>query len=168
MSTATDQPPVAGTSQSPGPDSKPAVDNASNGAATTATAGADSEMADGTQPPEEEEVPADANEVLYINNLNERIKLKGERALHCPPSSTDADTRPSHTVMKQSLKVLFKEYGAVLDVTAHSNIRMRGQAFVTLNSKQAAAKAVKEVKGFPLYGKPMVSNQAHVDLGNLG
>jgi RNA recognition motif-containing protein len=33
---------------------------------------------------------------------------------------------------------------------------MRGQAFVTLNSKQAAAKAVKEVKGFPLYGKPMV------------
>lgn len=58
--------------------------------------------------------------------------------------------------MKQSLKVLFKEYGSVYDVTAHSNIRMRGQAFVTLDSKQAAAKAVKEVKGFPLYGKPMV------------
>jgi U2 small nuclear ribonucleoprotein B'' len=59
--------------------------------------------------------------------------------------------------MKQSLKTLFKEYGNVLDVTAHRSIRMRGQAFVTLDSKDAAAKAVKEVKGFPLYGKPMVS-----------
>lgn len=58
--------------------------------------------------------------------------------------------------MKQSLKVLFKEYGNVLGVTAHGNIRMRGQAFVTLDSKVAASKAVKEVKGFPLYGKPMV------------
>lgn len=34
---------------------------------------------------------------------------------------------------------------------------MRGQAFVTMTSKEIAAKAVKEVKGFPLYGKPMVS-----------
>ena len=60
------------------------------------------------------------------------------------------------TVMKQSLKVLFKEYGSVLGVTAHRNMRMRGQAFVTLDTKQAAAKAVKEVQKFPLYGKPMV------------
>jgi RNA recognition motif-containing protein len=60
-------------------------------------------------------------------------------------------------VMKQSLKTLFKQYGTVLDVTAHSNVRMRGQAFVSMDSKEAAAKAVKEVKDFPLYGKPMVS-----------
>lgn len=58
--------------------------------------------------------------------------------------------------MKQSLKVLFKEYGNVLGVTAHRNLRMRGQAFVTLDSKDAAEKAVKEVQKFPLYGKPMV------------
>lgn len=61
-------------------------------------------------------------------------------------------------VMKQSLKTLFKQYGAVLDVTAHQSVRMRGQAFVSMDSKEAAAKAVKEVKGFPLYGKPMVSS----------
>jgi RNA recognition motif-containing protein len=60
--------------------------------------------------------------------------------------------------MKQSLKVLFKEYGSVLGVTAHRNLRMRGQAFVTLDTKEAAAKAVKEVQKFPLYGKPLVSH----------
>ena len=60
--------------------------------------------------------------------------------------------------MKQSLATLFKEYGKVLGVTAHRNIRMRGQAFVTLDTKEGAAKAVKEVKGFPLYGKPLVSS----------
>jgi U2 small nuclear ribonucleoprotein B'' len=58
--------------------------------------------------------------------------------------------------MKQSLKVLFKEYGNVLGVTAHRNLRMRGQAFVTLDTKEAAVKAVQEVQKFPLYGKPMV------------
>lgn len=58
--------------------------------------------------------------------------------------------------MKQSLKTLFKQYSKVLDVVAHKNIRMRGQAFVTLDSIDAAIKAVKEVQAFPLYGKPMV------------
>ncbi|GAA5986561.1 hypothetical protein JCM10908_003799 [Rhodotorula pacifica] len=81
-----------------------------------------------------EPLPEGATEVVYVNNLNEKIKLP---------------------VMKQSLKVLFREYGRVLAVTAHSNVRMRGQAFVTLDSKEAAVKAVREVQKFPLYGKPM-------------
>ncbi|GAA5911421.1 hypothetical protein JCM6882_004998 [Rhodosporidiobolus microsporus] len=92
---------------------------------------ADTEMEDGTGA---EQLPDGATEVLYVNNLNEKIKLP---------------------IMKQSLKVLFREYGSVLGVTAHRNLRMRGQAFVTLDSKEAAAKAVKEVQKFPLYGKPM-------------
>ncbi|GAA5872102.1 hypothetical protein JCM1840_006318 [Sporobolomyces johnsonii] len=81
-----------------------------------------------------DELPEGASEVVYVNNLNEKIKLD---------------------IMKQSLKVLFREYGLVLGVTAHRNLRMRGQAFITLDSKEAAAKAVKEVQKFPLYGKPM-------------
>ncbi|SCV70789.1 BQ2448_3551 [Microbotryum intermedium] len=68
-------------------------------------------------------------EVVYINNLNEKVKL---------------------SVMKQSLTTLFKEYGKVLGVTLHRNVRMRGQAFVTLLDPKAARLAVKEVKGFPL------------------
>ena len=59
---------------------------------------------------------------------------------------------------------MFKQYSTVLDVTAHKNVRMRGQAFVTLKSKEAAALAVKEVQGFPLYGKPVVSNEDWVEV----
>lgn len=90
-------------------------------------------MADASK--EEEPLPQGATQVVYVHNLNEKIKLP---------------------ILKQSLKVLFREYGRVLAVTAHSNVRMRGQAFVTLDSKRAAANAVREVEKFPLYGKPMV------------
>nr|VWP01442.1 Uncharacterized protein [Ganoderma boninense] len=87
-------------------------------------------------------VPADAapapeevaSETLYIQNLNEKIKIP---------------------VLKSSLRGLFKSYGEVLDVVAHSNLRMRGQAFVSFESPEMAKKALKEVRGFPLYSKPM-------------
>jgi U2 small nuclear ribonucleoprotein B'' len=59
-------------------------------------------------------------------------------------------------VLKASLRGLFKSYGEVLDVVAHNNLRMRGQAFVSFESADIAKKALKEVKGFPLYSKPMV------------
>jgi len=60
------------------------------------------------------------------------------------------------TVLKASLRGLFKSYGEVLDVVAHSNLRMRGQAFVSFASADNAKKALKDVRGFPLYSKPMV------------
>jgi len=81
-------------------------------------------------PPEPEFV----SETLYIQNLNEKIKID---------------------VLKASLRGLFKSYGEVLDVVAHSNLRMRGQAFVSFESSDIANKALKEVRGFPLYSKPM-------------
>ena len=76
-----------------------------------------------------------ATETLYIQNLNEKIKIP---------------------VLKASLRGLFKSYGEVLDVVAHGNLRMRGQAFVSFESPEVAQKALKEVRGFPLYSKPMV------------
>ncbi|KAG0308560.1 hypothetical protein BGZ97_013349 [Linnemannia gamsii] len=72
---------------------------------------------------------------LYIKNLNEKIKLD---------------------VLKKSLKALFGQYGQVLEIVAHSNIRMRGQAFVVFEDQESASKALAEVQSFPLYGKPMV------------
>jgi len=81
--------------------------------------------------PEPEE---QASETLYIQNLNERIQIP---------------------VLKASLRGLFKTYGEVLDVVAHKNLRMRGQAFVSFASADIAKKAAKEVRGFPLYSKPM-------------
>ena len=83
-------------------------------------------------PPAQEEA---ATETLYIQNLNEKIKIP---------------------VLKASLRGLFKSYGEVLDVVAHGNLRMRGQAFVSFESPEMAKKALKEVRGFPLYSKPMV------------
>ena len=58
--------------------------------------------------------------------------------------------------MKATLNNLFRHYGKVIDVVAHRNLRMRGQAFVSLPDAEIAKKAMREVKGFPLYGKPMV------------
>ncbi|KAI8980563.1 RNA-binding domain-containing protein [Trametes punicea] len=83
------------------------------------------------QPPPQDEF---VSETLYIQNLNEKIKIP---------------------VLKASLRGLFKAYGEVLDVVAHSNLRMRGQAFVSFASADVAKKALKEVRGFPLYSKPM-------------
>ena len=60
-------------------------------------------------------------------------------------------------VLKASLRGLFKSYGEVLDVVAHNNLRMRGQAFVSFPSAEIAKKAMKDVQRFPLYSKPMVS-----------
>ncbi|KIJ66541.1 hypothetical protein HYDPIDRAFT_109590 [Hydnomerulius pinastri MD-312] len=80
------------------------------------------------------EQPEIISETLYIQNLNEKIKVD---------------------VLKASLRGLFKSYGEVLDVVAHGNLRMRGQAFVSFASPEIAQKAMKEVRGFPLYSKPM-------------
>ncbi|KAF5385109.1 hypothetical protein D9615_000954 [Tricholomella constricta] len=80
------------------------------------------------------EEPDNACETLYIQNLNEKIKPD---------------------VLKTSLRGLFKSYGEVLDVVAHSNLRMRGQAFVSFASTDSAQRALKDVQRFPLYSKPM-------------
>ena len=88
-----------------------------------------------SQQPAAPQQPEFVSETLYIQNLNEKIKIP---------------------VLKASLRGLFKSYGEVLDVVAHSNLRMRGQAFVSFESADIAQKALKEVKGFPLYSKPMV------------
>lgn len=79
-------------------------------------------------------LPSDASQTLYIQNLNEKVKLE---------------------TMKATLGNLFSNYGTVLSVTAHTNMRMRGQAFVSLDNVNAADKARREAHLFPLYGKAM-------------
>jgi RNA recognition motif-containing protein len=59
-------------------------------------------------------------------------------------------------VMKQTLQNLFVNYGPVVDVVAHGNVRMRGQAFVSFEDSEIATTAQREVNRFPLYNKPMV------------
>jgi RNA recognition motif-containing protein len=59
--------------------------------------------------------------------------------------------------MTETLASLFKPYRPLLPITAHRNVRMRGQAFISFVDKEEANRARKEVNEFPLYGKPMVS-----------
>lgn len=69
---------------------------------------------------------------IYINNINERVKLP----------------RLITTLRKQ-----FGHYGKIIQVTAHANFRMKGQAFVTYSSAEAALKAIKEMNGKKIYKK---------------
>lgn len=77
---------------------------------------------------------AAANETLYINNLSEKIKIPA---------------------LKKSLQAVFEGYGRILDLVAHGNLKMRGQAFVVFEDTASARKALEEVQGFPLFNKPM-------------
>lgn len=88
-------------------------------------------------PPVDGDDPS-ATSTVYIKNLDEKVKLD---------------------ILKTSLNSLFSVYGHVLGITAHGNLRMRGQAFVAFDDVEVAKKAVKEVNGFPLYGKAMVRTQ---------
>jgi RNA recognition motif. (a.k.a. RRM, RBD, or RNP domain) len=108
-------------------------------------------------PPEEAE---NACETLYIQNLNEKIKTDG-LFLKFLPGLLDLICV---SVLKASLRGLFKSYGEVLDVVAHGNLRMRGQAFVSFASTESATKAMKDIQRFPLYSKPMVCRFVSADL----
>lgn len=71
---------------------------------------------------------------LYVNNLNERAPLQK---------------------LKVALSKVFGRYGQVLDVTAHKNLKMKGQAFVTYESSTACEKALDLLQNQILYKKPM-------------
>ena len=60
--------------------------------------------------------------------------------------------------LKKALSTIFEQYGEILDIVAHKNFRMRGQAFVVFKEQEGATNAIKGVQGFALQGKPMVIN----------
>lgn len=100
-------------------------------------ANADVKAKDDSEEKEEDpnKIPDNACETLYIQNLNEKVRIP---------------------VMTQTLASLFKPYRPVLPVVAHRNVRMRGQAFVSFTDIESANRARKEVNEFPLYGKAML------------
>ena len=78
--------------------------------------------------------------------------------LESPTSENESNAEPTLTaVMKETLASLFKPYRPILPITAHRNVRMRGQAFVSFSDRENANRARREVNEFPLYGKAMVS-----------
>lgn len=79
------------------------------------------------------------NNTIYINNLNEKIKLPA---------------------LKKALSTIFEQYGEILEIIVQDNFRMRGQAFVVFKEQESATNAIKGVQGFALQGKPMVIQYA--------
>lgn len=55
-------------------------------------------------------------------------------------------------LLKSQLKDKFQQYGKVVDIVAHKNIRMRGQAFVVFDSIETAQKAHSDIENHTLDG----------------
>ncbi|KAG6581273.1 U1 small nuclear ribonucleoprotein A-like [Cucurbita pepo subsp. pepo] len=78
------------------------------------------------------EVPS--NMTIYINNLNEKIKLEE---------------------LKKSLNAVFSQFGKILEVLAFKTLKHKGQAWVVFEEVSSATNAIRQMQGFPFYDKPM-------------
>lgn len=74
------------------------------------------------------------NVTIYINNLNEKIKLEE---------------------LKKSLNAVFSQFGKILEVLAFKTLKHKGQAWVVFEDVASATKALKGMQDFPFYDKPM-------------
>lgn len=71
---------------------------------------------------------------VYAQNLEERVKI---------PALTD------------TLRILFSEFGNVVDIVAKKNLKAKGQAFVVFETPESALEAINELQGFEVFDKPM-------------
>lgn len=81
------------------------------------------------------------SQTLYINNLNEKIRVDE---------------------LKKGLYHVFSQYGEILEVMCKKTYRMRGQAWIVFSDIGGSARAMKEMQGFLFFGKPMRCNFAKV------
>uniref|UniRef100_A0A8C0B2J9 Small nuclear ribonucleoprotein polypeptide B2 n=1 Tax=Buteo japonicus TaxID=224669 RepID=A0A8C0B2J9_9AVES len=82
------------------------------------------------------------NHTIYINNINDKIKKEE---------------------LKRSLYALFSQFGHVVDIVALKTMKMRGQAFVIFKELGSSTNALRQLQGFPFYGKPMRIQYAKTD-----
>ncbi|XP_057439265.1 U1 small nuclear ribonucleoprotein A [Lotus japonicus] len=74
------------------------------------------------------------NNTIYINNLNEKIKIEE---------------------LKKSLHAVFSQFGKILEVFAAKTLKHKGQAWVVFEDLSSASNALRQMQGFPFYDKPM-------------
>ncbi|KAK4823817.1 hypothetical protein QYF61_006612 [Mycteria americana] len=71
---------------------------------------------------------------------------------------------PSLDVFKGRLdEVLRDMFGHVVDIVALKTMKMRGQAFVIFKELGSSTNALRQLQGFPFYGKPMRIQYAKTD-----
>lgn len=71
---------------------------------------------------------------IYINNINEKIKVDD---------------------IKAGLYMLLSQCGQVIDVQAKRTDALRGQCWVSYTDPEAAKRACKDMNGFMFYNKPL-------------
>lgn len=74
------------------------------------------------------------NQTLYVNNLNEKIKVPE---------------------LKCCLLELFATYGEVIDIVAAGSLKRKGQAFIIYRDISCATNALRALNGFVFLDKPM-------------
>lgn len=88
---------------------------------------------------------------MYLRPTQAAVRL---RVRACLRRTTDRMC-PSSSRTCSELYVLCSQFGAVLDVVAMKNPKMRGQAFVVFQHLTSASVALQKLQGFDFYGKPM-------------
>ena len=71
------------------------------------------------------------NETLYVNHINEKIKLD---------------------LLRENLYYLFSQYGDVLEINLRKSKKMRGQAFIVYKDINDAARAKVSLNNFLFLG----------------
>ncbi|KAK6459559.1 uncharacterized protein RJT20DRAFT_124804 [Scheffersomyces xylosifermentans] len=71
---------------------------------------------------------------IYVNNLNDKVSLKK---------------------LKASLDEIFQKHGKIIQLTAHKNLKMKGQAFITYETESEATAALKNLQKRVLFNKPI-------------
>ncbi|OAF70098.1 hypothetical protein A3Q56_02158 [Intoshia linei] len=82
------------------------------------------------------------NHTLYVNNLNEKIKQQE---------------------LKRSLHAVFSQFGTIVEIISHRNIKMRGQAFIVFDEVTSATTALGSMQNFPFFTKEMKLQYAKCD-----
>lgn len=59
--------------------------------------------------------------------------------------------------VKNALFQLFSYYGEVVEINAKKNIKCRGQAFVIFKDEESSTEALKALRGYVFFGKPLVT-----------
>jgi U1 small nuclear ribonucleoprotein A len=113
------------------------------------------------------------NMTIYINNLNEKIKIDGN--VRFPSSflffllNFQLSSSFSHIwfvcdnvwlgkkkELKTSLQAVFSQFGKILEILAFKTLKHKGQAWVIFEDVQSASNAIRQMQSFPFYDKPMV------------
>jgi RNA recognition motif-containing protein len=77
------------------------------------------------------------NQTLYVNNLNEKIKIDE---------------------LKENLFHLFSEFGDIISIITKNNAKMRGQAFIIFKDINSAKNAKLSLNHFIFLGKELNIN----------